>query len=146
MKAGIQLKGNFSLLCSFPVYLQANLWSPVWEFRQFDILAYHRVLPWFSPLHELKSFGRKKITELVSSRLRLCSALSPSHISLFVCRFLSADPSAWMKMTPLCEFKGTPHKAITNKPDVPHPPFPLCRGGREWGQVPFSKNEFSNFS
>lgn len=144
MKAWTQPTATTAYYCMFLLYL--NLWSPVWEFRKFYFLTYHCMLPWLGPLSELNCSRWRKNPELVSSQLSLQSSFPPlSFHSLPVSLFQSADPSAWMKMTSSSEFKGTPHKAITNKPDVPLPPFPLCREGTEWGQVPFSKNEFSNF-
>lgn len=113
--------------------LGSNLWSLVRVFMKCDFFTYHC-------LNKLR-LEKNRSPSLVF--LTLFSSFS-FHllVSLPFCLFLSDC----MKMTTSVESKETPHKAITNKPDVQAPRFPLCRAGIEWGQVPFSKNEFSNFS
>lgn len=89
-------------------------------------------------LSEQAPFGKKKRSPSLVFLTLFSSFSFHLLVSLPFCLFLSAC----MKMTSSVESKETPHKAITNKPDVQAPPF----SGIEWGQVPFSKNEFSNFS
>lgn len=142
-------EGNHSLLCSFSIWTSASRPTcGVLSGCSDNLISSHIAACYLSSVLNC-NFWRKN-TELVPCSFHLSAS---THLSLFpsvfFCLLLSADPSAWMKMTSSGESKETPHKAITNKPDVPpppSPPFPLCREGIEWSQVPFSKNEFSNFS